>query len=232
MNLRNAFSFLLILTILVSTIVYAQLGEVAGPVAFDVNISSSQTLQLNVINSGNSPIFYKIILPALVSHQVNSTTPNITSSTPLIGTIMPYEQMSVNLTVYMPSGKNKPGYSWSGIVQVVETTNQTQAGGAVVQGGVAKIISISASEPKPLNPLIYLAGVIVIAAIAAFAYKKAIVSKKPARKSAAMPIRSASARSKKSRLSASKPKKMRANAKKPKRKAASSIKKRVTRRRR
>ncbi len=230
MNFQRASSFLFILSFLVLGIASAQLGEVAGPVSFNVNISSSQTIQLNVINSGSSPISYKVILPQLVAQQVNSTAPNITSSTPLVGTIMPYTQFPINLTVYMPSGNNKPGYSWSGVVQVIETTNQTQAGGAVVQSGVAKIISISAAQPKPLNPLIYVGGIIIIAIIAAFAYKKVILSKKAAGKGATMPT-SLYIRSKNGRISSSKPKKTRNKAKKQ-RKRVTSAKKKAPRKRR
>ena len=177
MNLQRIASFLLIFTTLILGITFAQLGEVAGPVSFNVNISSSQTLQMIVINSGNTTLSYNIILPTLKAQQVNSTTPTVTTPS-LNGTIKPYEQMPINITVHMPSANNKPGYSWVGVVQVIETTNQANAGGAVVQSGVAKIISITAAEPKALNPLIYIAGAIVIICIVGFAYKKLLVSKR------------------------------------------------------
>lgn len=176
MYLQRVLSFFFIFTILILGLTFAQLGEVAGPVSFIVNISSSQTLQIVVINSGSTSISYKIILPTLKAQQVNSTNPIVTSPS-LNGTIKPYGQVPINITVYVPSKNNKPGYSWTGIVQVIETTNQTNAGGAVVQSGVAKIISITATEPKALNPLIYIVATILIICIIGIGYKKLLTPK-------------------------------------------------------
>ncbi len=155
---------------------YAQLGEVAGPLNFNVNTSGSQTMQLTVINSGSTPIGFKVLQPSLQSIP-NETTPTVTIS-PLNGTIAPYKQQLINVTVYI-SGSDKPGLHWSGFIQVIQQTNQTNPGGAVIQSGVAKMISINSTQPVGI-PLEYLViGVIAIAVAGAAIYYQRSKAKAP-----------------------------------------------------
>ncbi len=142
-----------------------QLEEVAGPLNFVVNMSGSETLHLVIANGGATPIYFNATPPVLKAIP-NTTTPTVTIS-PLTGVLQPHEQLPLNVTVYMPSAKNKPGLSWSGIISVVQVTNQTNPGGAVIQTGVAKIISIASASPVPLPLWEYAIAVVIIIAVAA-----------------------------------------------------------------
>jgi len=130
-------------------------------------MSGSETLHLTIANGGSTPIDFNVTLPTL--NQIpNTTAPTITIS-PMTGTLAPHTQLPLNVTVYMPSAKNKPGLSWHGIIGVVQVTNQTNPGGAVIQTGVAKIITITSASPVPLPLIDYIIAIIVVIAVVALA---------------------------------------------------------------
>ena len=92
--------------------------------------------------------------------------------------------LNIEIRAYLPAHNNSVGDSWTGIVQFIEVSNTTNAGGAVINAGLAKILTVKAGLPRP-NLLLYAAIVIVIALIAAISYlalrrrraKKAAASK-------------------------------------------------------
>ncbi len=106
MDKKVSYFLLFIALSLLININYAQLGEVAGQLNFNVNLSSSQTQQMIIINSGKTNLQYEVFAPTL-QMIANTTTPTITVS-PINGTLRPYEQQTINITVYMPGG-DKPG---------------------------------------------------------------------------------------------------------------------------
>ncbi len=142
--LSKALAVLLLFTIVVGT-TSAQLGERAGVLGFDVPVNGSQTLQWYLFNSGNASIGFYTYTPTLKQYD-NQTTPTVVLS-PSNGVIPASSEQIINVTVFMPKG-NQPNYgSWSGILQVIETSgNSSQQGGsAVIQAGLAKIMDVNAA---------------------------------------------------------------------------------------
>ncbi len=152
-------------------IAHSQLGEVAGVLNFNTPIGSSSSLNLTIMNTESIPLKYSVVLPVL--NQIpNSTTPIVTI-TPMNGTLAPHAQKELNVTVHLPYNKNKPGYAWQGLIQVIGASPSTP-GEVNIQAGVAKLITIVAAEPKQ-NPLLIpelVAGVVLAAALAYFLYLK------------------------------------------------------------
>ncbi len=150
---------------------YAQFGEVAGPVNFNVTLGSSQTLNMTIVNTGNSAVKFVATLGYL-STVLNETAPNITIS-PSNGTVAGHTQETLAITVRMPS-TDTPGTSWIGIVSVAEVSNSTPiGGGAYLQAGVAKNISILASKPVgSIVPYVILVVLLIILAAAAWYYTR------------------------------------------------------------
>ena len=144
----------------------AQLGEVAGHYPLNVSLGGTASQSFTFINDGNSPIQFEVVLPSL-NQIVNQTTPKLTAF-PLSGSIPPHANLSVTITASMPS-KDAVGMHWHGILQVIAVNNATNAGGAVIRAGVAKMIDIY-SKKEGSNALIYAAGAAVVIIIAGSAY--------------------------------------------------------------
>ena len=168
---------------------HAQLGEFAGHIVFNVTLGQSETLdQWTIFNSGNSPVTYNVIAPSITINKVaglsaNNRTAPIMIITPSTGTLQPRQNQVLNITVYMPAKNNTGGLSWEAIPQIVTVTNNTNPGGAVVQVGVAKIISINAVNPEPDYALYAFTAVIIIIIIGGALYMKNRVPK-PSRRAA------------------------------------------------
>ena len=134
--------------LLIASISAAQLGEVAGQPHFNVSIGSSNTLTVTVTNQAQYPLPIKVILPTLMSNDANAITPGVAAS-PMAGNIPAEGQLQINVTVYMPGGTNMPGYTWTGIMQVLAVpANSSSSGGmgASILAGVAKVITVTATE--------------------------------------------------------------------------------------
>ena len=151
-------------------IMYAQLGEEAGPLVFNVTLGGKETLNYSILNNGDSPINFSVILPKLNSIPNNETP--IVNVSPMYGVIGPHSQITMHVTVFMPSS-DKPGLEWnggfssgtSGIIVVEGSPSITNSGmGAVVYAAVIKGLYIRSSEPKTNIVLI-----IVMLGIASFA---------------------------------------------------------------
>jgi len=99
------FLFLFLLSFILST-AYAQLGQQAGPLIFNVTLGGSQTLNYSILNGGSSPINFTVILPILNTIPNNQTP--IVKVYPMNGTLAPHSQQTIHVTVFMPA-KNKPG---------------------------------------------------------------------------------------------------------------------------
>ncbi len=137
----------------------ASFGIVAGQPHISVPIGSSNTVRVTLLNTGSSPITFKVILPAFQSSD-NNTIPNVTVS-PMTATIPPKTDMFVNVTAYVSPKNNKVNDTWVGILQFVEVSNVTNPGGAVVNAGLAKILTVEAAPPLS-SPVPYLIIAIVI----------------------------------------------------------------------
>jgi hypothetical protein len=126
---------------------YAQIGEVAGPLNFNVSIGSRQSLTLTIINGGSDTLAFEAT-PTITTSIPNSTAPRV-SMMPQNGTIPAHSELGLNVTVYMPGGKNKAGMVWDGYVSTVEMSNDTLIGsGANVRSGALKIMTITAAPAK------------------------------------------------------------------------------------
>ncbi len=130
----------------ITTLSYAGLGELAGGMNFNVSVGSRQSLNLTIFNSGNGPVGYQASLIQL-STIPNESTPVVTI-VPANGTLQAHQQQLLNVTVYFPPYQRvDPGLNWTGLIQVLEITNNSNAaGGVVISAGVAKVISITSSK--------------------------------------------------------------------------------------
>jgi hypothetical protein len=158
---------------MIITAVHAQtsLGEIAGPLNFNVSLGGKQTLPLTIVAEGSNPIPYKVILPEL-STVANEVTPTVVVS-PSSGTLAPNTHLVINVTVYMPRG-DKTSLEWKGIMQVIETApgNSTSGGGASAEvvAGVAKLVTID-SAPAIFNPWDYIIpGAVAVVVIVGLVY--------------------------------------------------------------
>lgn len=150
--------FLLLSTILGMSL--AQIGEVAGPVNFNVSAGSSQSLSVTIVNGGNNPLFFNAT-PLVTTVIVNETTPTVIVS-PKNGTIGPHSQAVLNLTAFVPGG-DKPGLEWNGQLSVVSNSLSTITGsGAIIQEGALKIFTITSAQPK-FNVLFAILIVVIVA---------------------------------------------------------------------
>lgn len=186
--MRNGFcAFLLILLLLghLSTIAEAQIGEVAGNLVFNLTPGSSETLNWTIVNTAGYPLNYVVVMQsASVTKTIpNNVTPTITIA-PLNGTLQPHSQFALSVTVSMP-GSDKPGLTWSTLIPLIATptngtTPQQSAGGAVLQGGVGKLMVMHSVAPL-FNPLPYEIGALAaIILIFAFGYYWLRMRKRPA----------------------------------------------------
>ncbi|MCL4404703.1 hypothetical protein M1583_01800 [Candidatus Marsarchaeota archaeon] len=164
----------------------AQLGEQAGQPTLNISVGSIGTFNYSILNSGSTPLSYKVILPTLNTIPHNAT-PTVTV-TPMNGTLAPNSQQVISIKVNVPSG-DKPYLKWQGILSVVvvaPAANITSGAGAVIREGVAKILTVESAPPRGIPLIYYLiaALVIVIAIVVAvyFALKKKSRSKAPAHK--------------------------------------------------
>ncbi len=182
-RLRPAFALLIglmFVTLLVSVAV-AQLGEEAGSLSFSVQVGHNQTLQLHLLNEGNSSIGFQMHAQSLKTED-NQTTPTMAIS-PLSGVIQPHGAFTVNVTVSMPLTNTPGAVTWDTIISAVEASNTTNPGGAVLQAGVAKIVAIQAIPSTtttivqrvgaqislPASALIIIEIVIIVIVVAAVA---------------------------------------------------------------
>jgi hypothetical protein len=159
---------------ILSTTAHAQLGEVAGEPTFYVNISGTYSYNYTFINQGSTPIPFKTIITNFRTAAKNATAPIMTAS-PMSGTIPPNSQIKVRVNVYLPSKNNTPGMEWQGVLEVVVNSTSSSTGGAVIDEGVAKVVTIVATAPKPnytAEILIILAIAVIVIVVAAFAYMK------------------------------------------------------------
>ncbi len=138
-------SLLLILVLFGAS--YAQIGEVAGPLNFNVSIGTRQSLGLTIVNGGSTGSISYMSTPTITTVIPNSTTPQVTV-TPMNGTIPPRSMVHLNVTVYMPGGKNRAGMVWNGYISTVELTDNSVTSGANIQAGALKIMTITAAPPK------------------------------------------------------------------------------------
>ncbi len=138
--------------------VYADLGEAAGGLVFNVMVGGSNTLTYTLINTGSSNITFNINPPNFMPIP-NQTNP-IIILTPKNGTIPPHSVLDVEVTVKMPSS-NKPYLMWDGIMQAIAATPETNPGGAVIQGAVGKEVLIT-SSPAKFNALLTVSILVVV----------------------------------------------------------------------
>ncbi len=130
---------------------YGQIGEVAGQLNFQIQVGHSQTLTLTVLNEGSTPIGFAVLAPSGSQLQVTSARNSTVGQTrptivvyPMNGTIPARGAATINVTVSMPLNDTPGKASYEGIIQVLQSSNQTNPGGAVLQEGVAKIFSVGA----------------------------------------------------------------------------------------
>lgn len=192
MNRSSLVAFSLFSFILITSIAAAQLGEVAGQPTFNTSIGGTNTIQITIINQANYQLPVKVILPVLTTKDANTITPTVTAA-PMVGNVPPDGQLHINVTVYVPGGTNKPGDSWTGVLQIVTIpTTSSSAGGATILEGVAKVVTINAGQPtfNISDYLIPIAVVVIVAVAAAGVYMMRKKGKGPSRKSSAAAKRS------------------------------------------
>ncbi|MCL5680207.1 MAG: hypothetical protein M1465_02620 [Candidatus Marsarchaeota archaeon] len=170
-----SFSLFLIL----GTMAYAQLGEQAGQPSFNISVGSSSTFNYSILNSGSSPIPFKVVPPTLNIIPHNATP--IVTVVPMNGTLAPNSQQVISIRVSIPYS-DKPYLKWQGILSVVEvspTQNITGGTGAVIEAGIAKIVTIESAPAKGIPEIYYIiSALVVIIAVGLIIY---LLSKKRSR---------------------------------------------------
>jgi hypothetical protein len=147
-TLMRVLPLLLAASLLLAPIAGAQLGEIAGQLNFQVQIGHNETLQLHLLNEGNTSIGVQVTAQTMQftsnkTTQANQITPTIYIS-PENVTVPAYGTAAVNVTIFMPLS-NRPNWaSWQDIISAQEETNATNSGGALILQGVAKLVAVSA----------------------------------------------------------------------------------------
>jgi hypothetical protein len=215
--------------LLLASLSAAQLGEVAGQPLVNVSVGGSNSVQIIVLNQANYSLPVRVVPPTLTSSTPNAITPTVTLS-PMNGNIPPRGSLVINITVKVPGG-DKPGYVWTGVMQVLTSPATTGQSGATIIEGVAKTITVTATKPI-FNIYEYLipAAIVIVIVAAVGAFLK--LRKKPATKKAKAQAsaKSKSAKGKKSRRAARKTTKRKSSG--AKRKKATRARGRSQRRRR
>src|SRR5208283_5264860 len=111
---------------------------------------------------------FRSILPTW-SNYGPKTTPPIVTLTPNNGIIPSRSQFRVMITAYVPTHNNTVGDSWMGPVQFIQVTNSTNPGGAVLEAGLLKVLTVTATPPI-FSIVPYAIAVVVIAVIVVVAY--------------------------------------------------------------
>jgi hypothetical protein len=132
---------------------------------FNVSIGGTNSQTLTIINSGDNQINYTSH-PTITTLIPNATMPTVTI-TPNNGVISPHGRVCLNVTVYIPGNKNKPGMIWQGYISTVELSSMSIVGGANIQAGVLKMMTITAAQP--VTPWLLYAGIAIIVAIVVIA---------------------------------------------------------------
>jgi hypothetical protein len=148
-----------------SNVSRAQLGEVAGEPTFYVNISGTYSYNYTFVNQGSSPIPFRTMITSFKTSVKNATAPIVTAI-PASGTIPPNSQIRIRVNVYLPAKNNTAGMKWQGVLEVVVNSTSNTTGGAVINEGVAKIITVVATTPKPDYTADILIAAVIIAIIA------------------------------------------------------------------
>lgn len=163
--------FLFVLSNLIFGLSFAQIGEVAGPVNFNVSVGSTQSLIVTIVDGGNTPIMFNAT-PLITTVIKNATAP-IMKVYPQNGTIQPHSQVALNLTAYVPGG-DKPGMFWNGQLSVISNSStKINGSGAIIHEGTLKIFTVTAAQQK-FDIFLYVGIVvlIVILIVAVYFYKK------------------------------------------------------------
>ncbi|MGC8567793.1 MAG: hypothetical protein ACP5LP_00900 [Candidatus Micrarchaeia archaeon] len=148
--MKNIAIILMVFTLLgvVANAQKANLGEVAGPLNFNVPLGGNETLNFTILYQGGSEGSFQIIPPTLTvtPSTANVITPQVIIS-PMNGSFSGME--NIKITVNMPSDVEELNHSWTGIIQAVQPINKSSnfSGGAIIAVGVAKTISIKAYKP-------------------------------------------------------------------------------------
>lgn len=156
----------------ISVFSYAQIGEVAGPVNFNVSVGSYQSLPVTIVDGGNAPIAFNVTY--VLTTKIKNVTAPIVTINPMNGTINPHSEVVLNVTTYVP-GNDKPGTFWNGQISVVSNSvAQITGSGAIIRAGTLKIFTITAAQPKSNILLIVLIIVIIVILIIIvyYIYKK------------------------------------------------------------
>lgn len=164
---RAASAFLFSLAFL-TAVAAAQLGEVAGGLNLNTSVGGSNSINLTIFNGGNSYMGYQIVPPTL-SAIANETTPAVVLS-PMNGTMAPHSQIRINVTVSV-SGKDKPGLMWQGLIQIIGASAANSTGGAQLQAGLGKVLTVYSVAPEPLEiPYALIGGIVIVVAAGGCAY--------------------------------------------------------------
>ncbi|MGA3021049.1 MAG: hypothetical protein ABSD68_03820 [Candidatus Micrarchaeales archaeon] len=168
---------------LLSNTSLACIGLVAGPVHLNVSAGYGATGHVTIFNNCDNPLNFDTA--GLINPMINQTTPNITTS-PKHGVLVGHEQLSFNVTVFMPPNAI-PGTNWTGGAVAMEVANASIPGAANLQGGVTKIITIT-TLAAPVNflqfELLAIAVIIIVVLVMLVIYlimSKKRVEKKHAR---------------------------------------------------
>ncbi|BCS91214.1 MAG: hypothetical protein ARM1_0671 [Candidatus Micrarchaeota archaeon] len=158
----------LIFIIFAFSISNAQIGEIAGPLNFNVTLGHKESLNWTIINQGNSTLYYVASLD-YISNITNTTTPAV-SIYPSNGYISPRSYINIRVTVQAPNDYRDVGKEWEGILIAKIINNVTYNATYVSIGyGVAKQFSITISKPQSLiAPLVVLIAAILIIAYIAY----------------------------------------------------------------
>ncbi len=159
---------------LISSLAYAQFGEVAGQLFTNVSVGSTNTVTFTLVNSGATPIRFEIVPPPTFRSSTSNSVPPTVTASPMNGTMAPSTEFRINVTVYVPNAKNNtPGTQWIGVIQAIVLSNSSSTlsgSGANIQEGVAKIITITAQAPQPSILPYAIGGVVAVALIGGGAF--------------------------------------------------------------
>ncbi len=187
MNIKTAITITLasvLLLTLFSTQARAQnLGQSAGSLVFNVSLGGNQTLSYTIFDGGSADIAYTVSPPQYnpVGNNINPTV----TVTPLSGTLQPGQQTTVLVSVSMPA-TDQVGVKWDGIMQVLASTNASNPGGAVIQGGLGKEVIIYSNAPPPKkgfsisSQALYIIAGVIVAVVVVCAAAFALKMRKPA----------------------------------------------------
>jgi hypothetical protein len=112
-----------------------QIGATAGPINISVPSGGQENWDWYVFNAGESPLNFSIGSVLLSDISDGSVPPTLTI-TPTSGTLLPRQQITINIIAIVPCYPSEVGSAWNFAVAAIGESQSSAGGGVIFNSGV------------------------------------------------------------------------------------------------